>query len=174
MTEVPAAPSVGRTRDPSGRPLGNPPPLVFVGGTGRSGTHILGKLLGKHEKLALVPVEVRFHVDERGFPGLLSGAVSKQEFLRRLRGFWWKGFQTRRMRGMHRFVPEERLERATAALEESYDAGGEEAARWDACRRLFYELLWFRATDAGTVALVKQNCNTMAAAPTLARLFPEA
>src|SRR5919201_5632582 len=158
----------------AGRPVANPPPIVFVGGTGRSGTHVVAKLLSKHPHLAVVPVEVRFHVEERGFPGLLEGRVSAQEFLRRLRGFWWKGFQTRRMRGMYRFVPEERLERATAAFEESYDAGGEETARWDACRRLFYELLWFRATDSGAVALVEQSCDTVAAAPTLARLFPEA
>src|SRR4051812_47843307 len=125
MSEIPPAPATGRTRDASGRPLGNPPPIVFVGGTGRSGTHILGKLLAKHEKLALVPVEVRFHVDERGFPGLLAGEVSKEEFLRRLRGFWWKGFQTRRLRGMYRFVPEERFERAVAAFEETLDGGGE-------------------------------------------------
>ena len=36
---------------------------LFVGGTGRSGTHVIAKLLAKHSKLALVPVEVRFHVE---------------------------------------------------------------------------------------------------------------
>jgi Sulfotransferase family len=174
MTEIPAAPSVGRTRDPSGRPIANPPPIVFVGGTGRSGTHILGKLLGKHERLALVPVEVRFHVDEHGFPGLLAGEVSKDEFLRRLRGFWWRGFQTRRLRGLYRFVPQERFDEAVAAFERSYEAEGEAGAREEACRRLFYELLWFRVEETGAVALVEQSCDTVAAAPTLARLFPEA
>ena len=79
---------------------GRPPPIVFIGGTGRSGTHVLAKLLSKHPRLSLVPVEVRFHVEERGFPGLLAGTVSREDFVRRLRGFWWKGFQTRRMRGL--------------------------------------------------------------------------
>src|ERR671934_878345 len=114
MSEIPPARAGGRARDESGRPIGRPPPIVFVGGTGRSGTHILARLLAKHERLALVPVEVRFHVDDRGFPGLLAGDVSREQFVRRLRGFWWKGFQTMRMRGMYRFVPAERFEAAGA------------------------------------------------------------
>src|SRR2546423_15723282 len=77
--------------------VGHPPAIVFVGGTGRSGTHVLAKLLSKHPRLSLIPVEVRFHVEDQGFPGLLAGTTSKEDFVRRLRGFWWKGFQTRRM-----------------------------------------------------------------------------
>ena len=57
-------------------------------------------LIGRHNRYALVPVEVRFHTDPEGFPGLLSGDVSPQAFVKRMRGFWWKGFQTRRFRGM--------------------------------------------------------------------------
>src|SRR5919201_5880946 len=120
-------------RNDDGRPVAKPPPVVFVGGTGRSGTHVLAKLLGKHDKLALVPVEVRFHVEESGFPGLLSGSVSVEQFLRRLRGFWWRGFQTRRMRGLYRFVPQERFEAAVAAFEATFDDDPEVA-----CSRLFY------------------------------------
>jgi hypothetical protein len=153
----------------AGRPVANPPPIVFVGGTGRSGTHVVAKLLSKHPHLALVPVEVRFHVEERGFPGLLEGQVSAEEFVRRLRGFWWKGFQTRRMRGMYRFVPEPRFEQAVAAFEEGFESDPEAA-----CRGLFYDLLWFRVEDAGAAGLVEQSCDTIAAAPTLTRLFPEA
>jgi hypothetical protein len=154
--------------------VGKAPPIVFVGGTGRSGTHVLAKLLSKHPRLALVPVEVRFHVDERGFPGLLSGRVSKREFVRRLRGYWWRGFQTRRMRGLFRFVPRERFEAAVAAFEAGFDADPE-----GACRRLFYDLLWFRTNEAdrsgrGPLGIVEQSCDTVAQAPTLLRLFPEA
>jgi hypothetical protein len=89
--------------------------------------------------------------------------------VRRLRGFWWKGFQTRRMRGLYRFVPEERFERAVAAFEEGFDADPERA-----CRRLFSDLLWFRVEQSGAVGLVEQSCDTVAAGPTLTRLFPEA
>ena len=31
----------------------------------------------RHPYFALIPVEVRFHVEERGFPGLLAGTVSR-------------------------------------------------------------------------------------------------
>ncbi len=118
--------------------------MVFVGGTGRSGTHVLAKLLGKHSKMALVPVEVRFHVESGGFPGLLSGSVSKDEFLRRLRGFWWRGFQTRRMRGLYRFVPEERFEAAVASVR------GRPSTRTPRRRAaaLFYDLLAVRLERA--------------------------
>src|SRR5919201_5864125 len=116
-------------RNDDGRPVAKPPPVLFVGGTGRSGTHVLAKLLGKHSKMALVPIEVRFHVEERGFPGLLRGDVTKEQFLRRLRGFWWRGFQTRRMRGLYRFVPRARFERAVASFDSAFDDGPEGACR---------------------------------------------
>jgi hypothetical protein len=156
-------------RGDDGRPVAKPPPVLFVGGTGRSGTHVLAKLLGKHSKMGLVPVEVRFHVEESGYPGLLSGEVTKEQFLKRLRGFWWRGFQTRRMRGLYRFVPEERFERAVSAFEEAFDDDPEAA-----CRDLFYDLLGVRLERANAQSLVEQSCDTAAQGGMLARLFPEA
>src|SRR3954447_22215528 len=156
-------------RNEEGRPVAKPPPVLFVGGTGRSGTHVVAKLLGKHSKMALVPVEVRFHVDQRGFPGLLSGEVTKRQFLRRLRGFWWRGFQTRRMRGLYRFVPEERFGRAVATFEPAFDDDPE-----GACRQLFFDLLGVRLERAGAPTLVEQSCDTIAQGAMLSRLFPEA
>jgi Sulfotransferase family len=169
MADTPATQPEGRSHDRPAPPVRQPPPIVFVGGTGRSGTHVLAKLLTRHPRLAMFPIEVRFHVEERGFPGLLAGRVSKQQFVRRLRGFWWKGFQTRRMRGLYRFVPEQSFERAVADFEASFDADAE-----GACRQLFYDLLWARAENAGAEGLVEQSCDTIAQAPTLVRLFPEA
>jgi hypothetical protein len=160
-------PTVLRNED--GRPLAKPPPVLFVGGTGRSGTHVLAKLLGKHSKMALVPVEVRFHVEAGGFPGLLSGEVTKEQFLQRLRGFWWRGFQTRRMRGLYRFVPRERFEQAVDRFESSFGDDPE-----GACRELFYDLLDVRLERANAPTLVEQSCDTIAQGATLARLFPEA
>lgn len=153
-------------RNEEGRPVAKPPPVLFVGGTGRSGTHVFGKLLGKHSKMALVPVEVRFHVEQGGFPGLLAGEVTKEKFLRRLRGFWWRGFQTLRMRGLYRFVPEERFERAVAKFEPAFDDDPE-----GACRELFYDLLSVRLERAQAQTLVEQSCDTIAQGATLSRLF---
>jgi hypothetical protein len=146
------------------------PSAVFVGGTGRSGTHIVAQLLGRSHNLAMIPVEVRFHTDADGFPGLLAGEVSLERFLRRLRGYWWKGFQTRRFRGLYRFVDRDRFDRAVAAFESGF---GED--REAACRRLFYDLLWFRTDEEKTKrGIVEQSCDTVAQAPTLLRLFDTA
>lgn len=144
-------------------------PVIFVGGTGRSGTHIVARLLGRHGKLSLIPVECRFHVEERGFPGLLAGTTSKQEFLKRLRGFWWKGFQTSRMRGLFRFVPRERFDEAVTRFDAGFDSEPELA-----CRNLFFDLLFPEANDVGASGIIEQSCETISQAPTLVRLFPEA
>ena len=146
------------------------PAVVFVGGTGRSGTHIVAQLLGRSHNLAMIPVEVRFHTDRDGFPGLLAGEVSLERFVKRLRGFWWKGFQTRRFRGMHRFVDRERFDAAVGAFEQAFADDPE-----GACRRLFFDLLWFRTEEEASMrGIVEQSCDTVAQAPTLLRLFDEA
>ena len=144
--------------------------LVFIGGTGRSGTHVLSQLISRHNRYALVPVEVRFHTDDDGFPGLLSGETTPAQFLKRMRGFWWKGFQTSRFRGMYRFVDRERYDAALATFE-----AGHAEDLIAACRQLFYDLLWFRVEeDPRAVALVEQSTDTVARAGTLSRVFPEA
>ncbi len=146
--------------------------LVFIGGTGRSGTHVLSRLIARHNRYALVPVEVRFHTDPEGFPGLLSGEVTPAQFLKRMRGFWWKGFQTSRFRGMYRFVDRDRYDAALAEFEASH---GDDLA--GACRQLFYDLLWFRVDEdprKRAVALVEQSTDTVARADTLVKVFPEA
>ena len=66
------------------------PELLFIGGTGRSGTHVLSQLLGNHSRYARVPIEARFHVNPQGFPDLLAGQVTPDQFLKKLRRFWWK------------------------------------------------------------------------------------
>jgi hypothetical protein len=149
-----------------------PAPILFVGGTGRSGTHVVAKLAARNSNYRLVPIETRFHVDPDGFPGLLAGDVTKDAFMKRMRGFWWKGFQTDRMRGLHRFVPRERFDAALAEFGDRFDSEPEEA-----CRKLFYDLLWPVTTERGSGearAIVEQSCDVIAQAPTLVGLFPEA
>jgi hypothetical protein len=149
----------------------SPPPVLFVGGTGRSGTHIASRLLGKSPHLALIPVECRFHTDDDGFPGLLAGEVSKERFLRRMRGYWWKSFQTNRIRGLHRFVPRERFDSALATFDSGFEADPRVA-----CRRLFFDLLWPVAEeeDPPAAGVVEQSCDVVAQAPILVDVFPEA
>lgn len=149
-----------------------PAPILFVGGTGRSGTHVVAKLAARNANYRLVPIETRFHVDAEGFPGLLAGEVTKRAFIKRMRGYWWRGFQTDRMRGLYSFVPRERFDRALDEFSERFD-GEPEAA----CRKLFFDLLWPVTTERGTGearAIVEQSCDVIAQAPTLVRLFDEA
>ena len=150
---------------------GDVAPVTFVGGTGRSGTHVLAQLLSRNERLALIPVEVRFHTDPDGFPGLLSGEVSLSRFMDRLRGFWWKGFQRTRFRGMYRFVEPDRFAEAASRFEDTF-----EAEREAACRRLFFDLLAFRIDErrGDTRGIVEQSTDTVAQAATLTRIFPDA
>lgn len=152
------------------RPEPTVAPITFVGGTGRSGTHVVARVLGKHRKLCSIPVECLFHVDaERGFPALLEGRTTKADFLDRLNGFWWQGRQRGRKRGLFRVLPRERFDLAVAAFEERFDDEPEEA-----CRQLFLDLLWPQAIEEGSSGLVEQSCDTIAEAATLLRLFPEA
>ncbi len=149
-----------------------PAPILFVGGTGRSGTHVVAKLAARNSNYRLVPVETRFHTDADGFPGLLAGEVSKRVFIRRMRGFWWRGFQTDRLRGLYRFVPRERFDHALEVFDGRYDDEPEAA-----CRQLFLDLLWPVTTEGrsgSALGIVEQSCDVIAQAPTLVRLFPEA
>jgi hypothetical protein len=59
---------------------------VFVGGTGRSGTTILARVLGQHANFSMVPVEARFIVDRHGLIDFLKGDTSLENFLRCRRG----------------------------------------------------------------------------------------
>jgi Sulfotransferase family len=165
------------------KPAGDPPPVIFVGGTGRSGTHIVAKLLGRHGELEDITMEVRFHVDPGGFPDLLAGRISKRRFLRRLRGFWWKRYRGggrppdplpwlalgRRPRGLHKLVSPERFEQATARFERAFDE-----APVRACRELYLDLLWPLVEAADASGLVEMSTDNAAQAPILARIFPEA
>lgn len=152
------------------RPAKHVTGLTFVGGTGRSGTHIVARFLGRHNRLASIGVECRFHVEERGFPGLMDGSLTRDQFVKRLRGFWWRGKINGRERGMFKFVPEERFEDAVSAFEEGFEEDAPDAA----CRQLFLDLLWPHAADDGASGLVEQSCDSIAQAETLMRLFPEA
>lgn len=159
------------------------PDLVFIGGTGRSGTHVISHLLGSHSQYARVPIECRFHCNPQGFPDLLSGGVDADTFLRKLKKFWWRRIRAgevapvvarriafgRKVRGLHKIVPEERFEAAVAEFEATH---GDDLER--ACRNLFLDLLWPLTAEQGKPGLIEMSCFTIAESPTLQRLFPEA
>jgi Sulfotransferase family len=161
--------------------------IVFVGGTGRSGTHITAALLGNHSQLYDVPIECRFHCNPRGLADLVTGKATPEEFLAKLRGFWWHRVRwdgdrsgrlrralgmrrgEKRVRGLHQIMESERFEAAVSRFEAGY-----ERDLLQASRDLFLDLLWPLAEDAGKPTLVEMSCFTIAGAPGLARILPEA
>jgi hypothetical protein len=76
---------------------------VFVGGTGRSGTTVLGELVGQHSAYHLIPHEVQFHCERRGLPGVLSGELGPRPFRERMIGHYYRRELAHGgVRGLHR------------------------------------------------------------------------
>jgi len=148
-----------------------PAALLFVGGTGRSGTHVVSKILNSSGHFRKVPNEARFHTDPGGFPDVIAGNTGPELFAYRLEHYWYRNFEPSRMsfRGIHRYVPRRRLRAATTSFLRRFEHEPEAA-----CRQLFFDLLWPLATEEAKPALLEQSCDTVAAAGTLSLLFPEA
>ena len=179
-----------------------PADLVFIGGTGRSGTTVLSHLLDHHSRFRGVPIECRFHCNPKGLADVVGGRATVQEFLEKLRTYWWYRIRvgsravvpagvvgrvrvagTRlgwrlhprrdgaqpRVRGLHEIVPRQRFDAAV----ERFEANCNEDLL-GASRDLFYDLLGPLAAEAGKPALVEMSSFTIADAPELARIFPEA
>src|SRR6266542_488004 len=171
------------SRPANADPAATPPPIVFVGGTGRSGTHVLASLLGRHSFYADVEIEARFHAKPQGLPDLLDGEVTVEQFVRKLRRFWWYRVAAgeflpavlprlplgRSVRGLHKVMPEKRFDRAVERFQRRWAKDPETASR-----RLFLDLLWPIAARAGKPGLVEMTTSNMQRARTLHRLFPEA
>ncbi len=162
----------------------DPADLVFVGGTGRSGTHIVSYLLDRHSRFHGVPIECRFHCNPKGLADVVQGRTEPEDFLRKLRGYWWhrvrigerayvrakwRALGRGRVRGLHTIISPDRFEQAVDRFE---GAHGDDLLA--ASRTLFYDLLQPGAEAAGKPVLVEMSCFTIAAADGLARIFPEA
>ncbi len=150
--------------------LGESGGIVFVGGTGRSGTHALARLLGQHSRLADVPIEARFHCNKRGMPDLLEGRITLRGFVDKLRGFWWHRVRVDgQPRGLYNLMRQAELDAAIERFESAFD---EDPLR--ACRGLFVEMLWPVADRRGKPGLVEMSSHNVRESQTLLRLFPEA
>src|SRR5256885_4977294 len=174
--------------------------LVFVGGTGRSGTTVLAELLGRHSHFCDVPIECRFHCNPSGLADVVGGRATPEQFVRKLRSYWWHrvrtgsrvivpagiagrarfgalhltrrlglGHEESRVRGLHQIIDRDRFDAAAARFEQTH---GDDLL--EASRRLFYDLLELVRARSGKPALVEMSTFTIAAAPELARIFPEA
>jgi hypothetical protein len=174
--------------------------LVFVGGTGRSGTTVTAELLGRHSRFCDVPIECRFHCNPNGLSDVVAGRATPEQFVHKLRTYWWHrvrtgsgvivpngiagrarlgahrvgrrlglGHEESRVRGLHQIIARDRFNEAVARFEQTHRDDLLEASR-----HLFYDLLEPERERSGKPALVEMSTFTIAGAPELARIFPEA
>ena len=167
----------------------DPSPLIFVGGTGRSGTHVVAELLGRHPSLHEIPIECRFHTNPKGLSEVVTGAVTPAEFTTKLRRYWWHRVRVGeralvrarwrargegKERGLHKIVAKDSFETAASRFEDS-TAGIDDGTRPEviaAGRQLFFDLL--APLREGKPGLVEMSCFTIASARGLELMFPEA
>jgi hypothetical protein len=150
---------------PSGESFPEP---IFVGGSARSGTHAVGRLIAAHPRYHLIATEARFHCFREGLPDLLEGRVELDRFLELCRGHWWRrGF--RNSQGLHRIAGRGQRERALARFEREFAANP-----WAASRRLVDAILGPAAERDGKPSWVEVSGWNVQSAPTLWRLFPNA
>jgi len=163
---------------------------------------VLAELLGRHSRFLGVPIECRFHCNPKGLADVVAGRASSEEFVQKLRAYWWHrvrigsravvptgvagrarlaAFRLRRalglgprdeearVRGMHQIIARDRFDEAVARFEEA-----RKRDLLQASRDLFFDLLTPLREGSGKPALVEMSTFTIAAAPELARIFPEA
>lgn len=144
----------------------SPDPL-FVGGTGRSGTTIVGALVGAHPWFYAPPFELRLHTEN--VPPLIEGRQTLERFEDRV---WNTLFHTRHRpveRGISLGVDEQVMSAALAAFKASYVARPHEAARV-----LVRALMDPPAQRGGARAWVETTPNNTQRAAWLLELFPQA
>lgn len=147
---------------------GQLPEPIFVGGVGRSGTHVMAKLLDQHPRFHRVRTEARFHSSPHGLADLDAGRTTLEEFGRRMRGHWWlRGANARQ--GLSRVVERETFDAALASFEAGYEAEPRAAAR-----TLIDSLLAPGAEQAGKPAWVEITGHNVEAAAYLLELYPRA
>ena len=142
------------------------PAPVFVGGSARSGTHAIGRLLAADPRYHMIAVESRFHCGTGGLTDLLTGQTDLDSYCDLVLGQWWKR-GLRQHRGLQVVIDREALEASVQRLRERFP---EEP--WDAARAHVHEVLDPGAEREGKPAWVDLSGSNIRQAPTLRKLFP--
>lgn len=144
------------------------PHPIFVGGVGRSGTHVMARLIGAGPRYHRVRTEARFHAWEGGLPDLCAGRTTLPEFMARMRGPWWRRGANQRQ-GISRILDREAFDRALERFQHAFGADPGAASRG-----LVRDLLEPEAHERGKPSWVEATGGTVAHARFLAGLFPQA
>lgn len=144
-------------------------PPLFVGGTGRSGTTIVARLLGKGSRYATLSRELKFHSHPGGLTDLLDGNTSLDDFCGQLRDRWWGEDTPEGASGG--FLPmcsPRTFEPAVARFRENFTSDPLEAAR-----TLMHELADPFAQRRRKTGWVEHTTTSVRDAGRLQRIFPQ-
>jgi Sulfotransferase family len=144
------------------------PNPIFVGGVGRSGTHVMARLIGAGPRYHRVRTEARFHAWEGGLPDLCAGRTTLDHFLERMRGHWWQRGANQRQ-GLSRICDREVFDEALARFEQRFIDEPKAASR-----ELIETLLGEETKARGKISWVEATGGTVEYAPFLRGLFPQA
>ena len=140
----------------------------WIGGTGRSGTTAIGRLLGHHPALFRITDELRFHSAPEGLPALLSGEEDLPAFRHwMLTKMFRRPSPNATPKGLHRRVSEERLTSLLDDFERRY--AHDPAA---AVRSLFIGIIARHLERRGAQGFVEATPDNGAAGDTLLSCFP--
>jgi hypothetical protein len=138
------------------------PELAFVGGVEHDVAVATGPAVEDPSTFAVLPVEVGFHCQPRGFADVLEGRMTLSAFRTAMRERWWP-------ERLDRIATAEQLAEALEQLDAGYRADPV-----GACRRLFFDLVGPFAARADKGGLIEHSAGALANAPTLERVFGDA
>jgi hypothetical protein len=145
------------------------PGPIFIGGTGRSGTWVVGRLLKNHPMVTTVHTELRFHASGGGFARLLDGEVAPDDFAREILDRWFRiAGPTGKAKGLQLVVGSAELRRALATFRR---AAATDVPR--ALQGLMDDIMDPYARGRGASTWVETTPDNAAAAAALTTVFPD-
>ncbi|MTV24176.1 sulfotransferase [Nitriliruptoraceae bacterium ZYF776] len=141
---------------------------ILVGGTGRSGTWVLGRLFGIHPRWSTIRTELRFHASAPGFPAVLDGEVSPRDFAALVRDRWLRATGgTGGAKGLQVVAAKHEVRACLTRFERraTHDLEG-------ALGQLLLDVTGPWARGRGAIGWCETTPDNAAAAPALTRVLP--